>query len=124
MTIPTSSTAGMKMKCPAVTTSYRPRHPLCLAHLSLDAPETPPQHQHVQQQRAPHDDIGPDEERRGRQFLAVRELVDRDVLVLGSGGRRGLRRLRGLCARGRCGGGDEQQQEGTRAGDAIQKGHS
>ena len=24
MTIPTSSTAGMKMKCPAVTTSYRP----------------------------------------------------------------------------------------------------
>ena len=38
MTIPTSRTAGMKMKCPAVTERLTAsRRPLRLAHLRIDA---------------------------------------------------------------------------------------
>ena len=125
MMIPTSSVAGMKMKCPAVTTSYRPPgHPLRLAQLGLDAPEPPPQHQHVDQQRAPHDDVG-------RRSGTARPAASRcpgswsigtysswAAVVAGACGacvRLGARAGAPAC--------DEQQQEGQRACDAIQEGH-
>ena len=116
MMMPTSSVAGMKMKCPAVTASLPPLDcPPCVAQIGLHAAEPTPQHQHVDQHRAPRHRVRANQERGGRQFLVLGQLIDRDVLVLGGSGRRSLGRWCLRASSGSAAPGERQERTSVRA---------